>query len=137
MSRKSTYRWHRLWREGGAQALVSRGLSGSRCGLSPYRLEKLAGFLQAGPTAHGWVEVPCLLQRLGCYEADASARFQLQVPARRIAARDEQAVGRMEGGGLDGDKRKGGPRGLRPPRGRKSASPDCRGLGVGEAAPRS
>ncbi|MFI6645763.1 helix-turn-helix domain-containing protein [Streptomyces sp. NPDC050504] len=31
VSRKSAYRWHRMWREGGEKALASRGPSGSRC----------------------------------------------------------------------------------------------------------
>ncbi|MEU4847723.1 hypothetical protein AB0G18_22740 [Streptomyces gilvosporeus] len=92
MSRKSVYQWLQLWRDGGAQALASRGSSGSRCRLSPRCLEKLAGYLEQGPTAHGWVEdqvwcggvgghayrqgVSRLLQRLGCDEADAPARLQ-------------------------------------------------------------
>lgn len=33
VSRKSAYQLHHLWREGGAQALTSRGPSGSRCRL--------------------------------------------------------------------------------------------------------
>ncbi|MFF7936726.1 helix-turn-helix domain-containing protein [Streptomyces sp. NPDC007940] len=35
VSRKSAYQWHQLWRDGGVQALASRGPSGSRCHLSP------------------------------------------------------------------------------------------------------
>ncbi|XWT43768.1 hypothetical protein VMZ64_37500 [Streptomyces noursei] len=31
---KSAYQWHQLWRDGGVQALASRGPSGSRCRLS-------------------------------------------------------------------------------------------------------
>ncbi|MFE0914227.1 helix-turn-helix domain-containing protein [Streptomyces sp. NPDC058812] len=46
VSRKSVYQWHRSWRDGGPDALVSRGASGSRCRLSPRCLEKLAGFLE-------------------------------------------------------------------------------------------
>ncbi|WP_374225175.1 helix-turn-helix domain-containing protein [Streptomyces sp. ISL-98] len=53
---KSAYQWHQLWREGGAQALASRGPSGSRCRLSARSLEKLAAYLEQGPAAHGWVE---------------------------------------------------------------------------------
>ncbi|MET7913527.1 helix-turn-helix domain-containing protein [Streptomyces avermitilis] len=56
VSRKSAYQWHQLWRDGGIEALVSRGPSGSRCRLSPRCLEKLAAHLEEGPAAHGWVE---------------------------------------------------------------------------------
>ncbi|MYQ96917.1 helix-turn-helix domain-containing protein, partial [Streptomyces sp. SID4946] len=56
VSRKSAYRWHQLWREGGVQGLASRGASGSRCRLSPRCLEKLSMYLDEGPAAHGWVE---------------------------------------------------------------------------------
>ncbi|MFH8224807.1 helix-turn-helix domain-containing protein, partial [Streptomyces sp. NPDC018057] len=35
VSRKSAGQWHQLWRDGGPQALASRGASGSRCRLSP------------------------------------------------------------------------------------------------------
>ncbi len=56
VSLKSAYHWHQLWREGGVQALASRGPSGSRCRLSPRCPEKLAGYLKQGPAAHGRVE---------------------------------------------------------------------------------
>ncbi|MET7989184.1 helix-turn-helix domain-containing protein, partial [Streptomyces sp. NPDC005281] len=41
VSPKSAYQWDQLWRDGGVQALASRGPSGSRCRLSPRCLEKL------------------------------------------------------------------------------------------------
>ncbi|MEU3733890.1 helix-turn-helix domain-containing protein [Streptomyces sp. NPDC033538] len=56
VSLKSAYQWHQLWRDGGREALASRGPGGSRCRLSPRCLEKLAGYLEQGPAAHGWVE---------------------------------------------------------------------------------
>jgi transposase len=108
VSGKSVYQWHQLWREGGAQALVSRGPSGSRCRLSPRCLEKLSGFLEEGPAAHGWVEdqvwtasrVATLIGRKFhvSYSVSGATRlmhrlgFSPQVPARRVAERDEQAV---------------------------------------------
>ncbi|CAM5247051.1 hypothetical protein GCM10010345_04340 [Streptomyces canarius] len=54
-SRKSAYQRHRLWREGGREALASRGPGGSRCRLSLRCLEKLAAYLEQGPAAHEWV----------------------------------------------------------------------------------
>ncbi|MFD8821920.1 helix-turn-helix domain-containing protein [Streptomyces sp. NPDC059605] len=56
---KSAYQWHPRWREGGVQALASRGPSRSRCRLSPRCLEKPAVYLQQGPAAHGWVGTRC------------------------------------------------------------------------------
>lgn len=92
VSVKSAYFWHQLWRNGGREALASRGSSGSRCRLSPCCLEKLAAYLDEGPAAHGWVEdqvwtasrVATLIGRKfhvsysvsGCHEADAPAGVQ-------------------------------------------------------------
>lgn len=108
VSRKSAYQWHQLWRNGGARALAFRGPSGSRCRLSPRSLEKLAAYLDQGPAAHGWVEdqvwtaarVATLIGRKFhvSYSVSGATRlmhrlgFSPQVPARRVAERDEQAV---------------------------------------------
>ncbi|MEU5307062.1 winged helix-turn-helix domain-containing protein [Streptomyces noursei] len=108
VSRKSAYQWHQLWRDGGVQALASRGASGSRCRLSPHCLEKLAAYLEQGPAAHGWVEdqvwtaarVATLIGRKFhiSYSVSGATRlmhrlgFSPQVPARRVAERDEEAV---------------------------------------------
>ncbi|WP_338141178.1 winged helix-turn-helix domain-containing protein [Streptomyces clavuligerus] len=108
VSRKSACQWHQLWRDGGVRALVSRGRSGSRCRLSPRCLEKLAVYLDEGPAAHGWVEdqvwtavrVATLIGRKFhvSYSVSGATRlmhrlgFSPQVPARRVAERDEQAV---------------------------------------------
>jgi transposase len=56
VSPESAYRWRQLWRDGGVQALASRGPSGSQCRLSPRCLERLAGYVEQGPAALGWVE---------------------------------------------------------------------------------
>jgi transposase len=108
VSPKSAYQWHQLWREGGVQALASRGPSGSRCRLSPRCLTKLAAYLDEGPAAHGWVEdqvwtaarVATLIGRkfhVSCSVSGATRLmhrlgFSPQVPARWVAERDEQAV---------------------------------------------
>ncbi|MCX5107282.1 winged helix-turn-helix domain-containing protein [Streptomyces sp. NBC_00378] len=108
VSLKSAYQWHQLWREGGVGALASRGPSGSRCRLSERCLEKLAAYLEQGPAAHGWVEdqawtaarVAMLIGRKFhvSYSVSGATRlvhrlgFSPQVPARRVAERDEQAV---------------------------------------------
>ncbi|MFF3919206.1 winged helix-turn-helix domain-containing protein [Streptomyces sp. NPDC001852] len=108
VSPKSAYQRRQLWRNGGVQALTSRGPSGSRCRLSPRCLEKLAAYLDEGPSAHGWVEdhvwtaarVATLIGRKFhvSYSVSGATRlmhrlgFSPQVPARRVAERDEQAV---------------------------------------------
>ncbi|MCX4578071.1 winged helix-turn-helix domain-containing protein [Streptomyces sp. NBC_01571] len=106
--RKTKVLWHQLWRDGGAEALTSRGASGSRCRLSPRCLEKLAAYTDEGPAVHGWVEdqvwtaarVASLIGRKFhvSYSVSGATRlmhrlgFSPQVPARRVAERDEQAV---------------------------------------------
>ncbi|WP_435849449.1 IS630 family transposase [Streptomyces tibetensis] len=108
VSVKSASHWHQLWRDGGREALASRGPSGSRCRLSPRCLEKLAAYLDEGPAAHGWVEdqvwtasrVATLIGRKFhvSYSVSGATRlmhrlgFSPQVPARRVAERDERAV---------------------------------------------
>ncbi|MFF8617090.1 winged helix-turn-helix domain-containing protein [Streptomyces sp. NPDC015350] len=108
VSRKSACRWHQLWRDGGIEALDSRGPGGSRCRLSPRCLEKLAAYLEEGPNAHGWVEdqvwtaarVATLIGRKFhvSYSVSGATRlmhrlgFSPQVPVRRVAERDEEAV---------------------------------------------
>ncbi|MFD4761814.1 winged helix-turn-helix domain-containing protein [Streptomyces sp. NPDC058439] len=108
MSPKSAYQRHQLWRDGGVAAPSSRGPGGSRCRLSPRSLEKLAAYLDEGPAAHGWVEdqvwtatrVATLIGRKFhvSYSVSGATRlmhrigFSPQVPARRVAERDEQAV---------------------------------------------
>ncbi|MFM9558274.1 winged helix-turn-helix domain-containing protein [Streptomyces caniscabiei] len=108
VSVKSAYQCQQLWRQGGADELLSRGPGGSRCRLSSRCLEKLAGYLEQGPAAHGWAEdqvwtaarVATLIGRKFhvSYSVSGATRlmhrlgFSPQVPVRRVAERDEQAV---------------------------------------------
>ncbi|MFE1841195.1 helix-turn-helix domain-containing protein [Streptomyces sviceus] len=57
VSRKSVYQWHQLWRDGGIEALVSRGPSGSRCRLSPLPGEARRVSVQR-PLFRAWRSVP-------------------------------------------------------------------------------
>lgn len=131
---KSAYQWHQLSRDSGVEALASRGPGGSRCRLSPRCLEKLAGYLEQGPAAHGWVEdqvwtasrVATLIGRKFhvSYSVSGATRlmhplgFSPQVPARRVAERDEQAVTAWKVATWAEVKSLGGLRGLRLFRGR-------------------
>ena len=56
VSRKSAYAWHAAWRDGGAQALRSKGPSGRASRMRPAWRAWLDAALQEGPAAHGWVE---------------------------------------------------------------------------------
>ncbi|MET8630184.1 winged helix-turn-helix domain-containing protein, partial [Kitasatospora sp. NPDC004669] len=105
---KSAYQWHQAWREDGIGALASRGPGGQRCKLSARCREKLAEYLEQGPAAHGWNEdqvwtgarVATLIGRTFhvSYSVSGATRlmrrlgFTPQIPARRAAERDEQAV---------------------------------------------
>lgn len=156
VSVKSAYQWHRLWRAGGVQALASRGPSGSRCRLSPRCLEKLAVYLEQGPAAHGWVEdqawtasrVATLIGRQFhvFYSVSGATRlmhrlgFSPQVPARRVAERDESALAVSKEATWAEVKGRGRPAGATSASRMKPVSPVGRPgevPGAGGAAPRS
>nr|WP_307020880.1 winged helix-turn-helix domain-containing protein [Streptomyces canus] len=156
VSPKSAYQWHQLWRDGGVRALASRGPSGSRCRLSPRCLEKLAAYLDEGPAAHGWVEdqvwtaarVATLIGRKFhvCYSVSGATRlmhrlgFSPQVPARRVAERDEQAVTAWKEVTWAEVKEPGRPAGATSASRMKQGSPESRPEvepGAGAGAPRS
>ncbi|MFI1184598.1 transposase [Streptomyces sp. NPDC020799] len=156
VSVKSACQWQRLWCQGGFDALASRGPSGGRCRLSPRCLEKLAAYLDEGPAAHGWAEdqvwtaarvatltgrkfhISCsvpgatrLMRRLG---------FSPQVPARRVAERDEQAVTVWKEAAWAEVKEPGRPAGAASAPRTRQASPDGRpkdAPGAGVASRRS
>ncbi|WSN53479.1 winged helix-turn-helix domain-containing protein [Streptomyces sp. NBC_01296] len=156
VSVKSAYQWHQLWRDGGVQALASRGPSGSRCRLSPRCLEKLAVYLEEGPAAHGSVEdqvwtasrvVTLIVRKFHIsYSVSGATRlmhrlgFSPQVPARRVAERDEQAVSTWREATWAEVKGPGRPAGATSASRTKPASPDGRpgdGPGAGAASRRS
>jgi transposase len=108
VSTKSAYAWRRQWRAGGNEALLSKGPGGAICQLTDEQLGWLRADLEAGPAAFGWVDdqrwtaarvvdliftqfkvsytgrgVAYLLRRMG---------YTPQVPVRRAAKRDEDAI---------------------------------------------
>jgi transposase len=108
VSAKSAYQWQQTWRRDGRDGLLSKGPSGSRCRLDEARLARLQAELDAGPTAHGWVEdqrwtlprITVLIGRLFHVRyTERGVSYLLhrigwtpQVPVHRAAERDEQAI---------------------------------------------
>jgi len=108
VSTKSAYQWRRCWRAGGEAALASKGPGGSACKLDDGQLARLRAALDLGPAAYGWKQdqrwtlarVAVLIARL--FHASYTLRgasyllhrigFSPQVPARRAAERDEDAI---------------------------------------------
>ncbi|HEX2291450.1 MAG TPA: winged helix-turn-helix domain-containing protein [Pseudonocardiaceae bacterium] len=108
VSRKSAYAWHARWREAGVMALRSKGPSGRPSRMSPGWREWLATELEKGPAAHGWVEdqrwtldriatvmarrFHVRFSRAQTWRILRQMGFTVQVPQRRAAERDEDAV---------------------------------------------
>ena len=108
VSRKSAYAWHARWREGGVEALRSKGASGRQSRMKPDWRDWLAVELEKGPAAHGWVEdqrwtldriATVIARRFNVRFSPAQTwrilrqmGFSVQVPQRRAAERDEDAV---------------------------------------------
>jgi transposase len=108
VSAKSVYQWRRAWRAGGEAALASKGPGGNGCKLDEDQLARLSAALDAGPAAYGWdsdqrwtlARVAVLIARLfGVSYTLRGASYLLhrlgftpQVPARRAAERDEDAI---------------------------------------------
>jgi putative transposase len=108
VSRKSAYAWYHAWKAGGLEALRSKGPSGSPCRLTEQQVARLEHALDAGPAAHGWVEdqrwtlarVTALIEQL--FRVSYTLRgtsyllhrlgWSPQVPQRRAAERDEEAI---------------------------------------------
>ncbi|WP_326617501.1 winged helix-turn-helix domain-containing protein [Streptomyces anulatus] len=106
VSVRSVQRWHRAWQDGGRPALQSKG-SAARPRLNENLFAVLEQELAKGPVAHGWPDQTWTLERIKTLigrrfhkSMTLSAIAQMvhrhgyshQVPARRAAERDEQAV---------------------------------------------
>jgi transposase len=64
-TRQSVHRWHACWREGGVQALASRGPTGYRPHLSDQDLGRLIRLLLQGAAAHGFTGELWTVARIG------------------------------------------------------------------------
>src|SRR5947207_4999607 len=110
----SVRRWHKAWRDGGDQALRSKGPV-SREKLSPQQWARLEAELRKGPLAHGFANdqrwtlgrIKTLIGRLfhvgytveGTWKLMRRHGWSAQVPVRQALERDEAAVAGGKAGG--------------------------------------
>jgi transposase len=108
VSATAVYGWQQRWRQGGVQALASKGSPGSQCRLDEEQLRELATLLDEGPAAHGFTEdqrwtlarVADLIARRfrirytlrGTANIMYRLGWSVQVPKHRPVERDEAAV---------------------------------------------
>lgn len=107
VSQKSVLEWRRKWKVGGTAALASSGAGGSDCKLDSEQRKQLAAMLDEGPVVHGWDDARWTLARVseligrrfgvgytlrGVSYLLHRMGYRLQVPARRAAERDPDAV---------------------------------------------
>jgi transposase len=107
VSAGSVRRWRRAWRDGGTEALRSKGPV-SRERLSPQQWARLEAELRRGPLAHGFAadqrwtlgRIKTLIGRLfhvgytpeGVWKLLRRHGWSCQVPVRQAMERDEDAV---------------------------------------------
>jgi transposase len=107
VTEESVRRWHRAWRDGGDQALRSKGPV-SREKLSPQQWARLEAELRKGPLAHGFANdqrwtlgrIKTLIGKLfhvgyppeGVWKLMHRHGWSCQVPVRQALERDEEAV---------------------------------------------
>jgi transposase len=110
VARQNVNRWHARWRQGGLQALASRGPTGPSPRLDGQQLHDLEQRLRQGARAHGFdtdhwtlARVATVIQRLtgvGYHPGHVwkllrhRLHYRLQRPARRAVERNEQAITR-------------------------------------------
>jgi putative transposase len=107
VSVNSVYRWRRVWRSGGVDALASKGSSGSLCRLDAGQQARLAAVLREGPAAYGFDDQRWTLARVaeviaGLFGVSYTLRgvsyvlhrmgLSPQVPKHRAIERDEAAI---------------------------------------------
>ncbi|WP_372412271.1 winged helix-turn-helix domain-containing protein [Streptomyces luteireticuli] len=106
VTERSVERWRRVWREGGAEALTSRGSPG-RPKVTDAQFAVLEGELARGPAAHGWKDQRWTLARVktvigrrfhltvsvaGVWRLLTRHGWSWQAPTRRALERDEDSV---------------------------------------------
>ena len=109
VSRQNVSRWYRRWRQGGEQALRSRGATGPSPRVSLEQLAQVEQVLLAGARASGFANDLWTLPRVAQVIAQHTGvvhhpghvwrllrqlGWSVQRPARRAVERDEEAVAR-------------------------------------------
>jgi len=106
---ESVCRWRAAYRSAGAAGLVTKGHGGRQTYLTDAQIEKLTAALDEGPAAHGHLDdqrwtlarIRDLIQEMFAvaYKDSSTvsrllrtAGYSWQVPTRRAAERDEQAI---------------------------------------------
>ncbi|MET8130370.1 winged helix-turn-helix domain-containing protein [Streptomyces sp. NPDC005065] len=108
VTRQAVHQWHRLWEDGGRQALASTGPPGARCYLSEEQVETLKADLERGAVTHGWQTERWTVPRIrvlihettGVWYSSLGSLwmfphhigFTCQRPEERASERDEEAV---------------------------------------------
>jgi transposase len=110
VARQNVSRWHAQWRQGGLDALASRGPTGTAPRLSEAQLAAVDQALRQGARANGFdtdhwtlARITGVIQRLTGVAYHPGhvwkllrhrLHYRLQRPARRAVERDEQAIAR-------------------------------------------
>jgi transposase len=110
VARQNVSRWHTQWRQGGLEALTSRGPTGYAPRLSDQQLHLIDQALRQGAQAHGFHTDHWTLARITTVIEQLTGvayhpghvwkllrhrlHYRLQRPARRAIERDEQAIAR-------------------------------------------
>jgi transposase len=106
---ESVCRWRQAYRAGGREALATKGAGGHQPYLTGEQVKELTGMLDEGPAAHGYRDdqrwtlariSDLIAEKFGVRYKDVSAVSRLlrgagyswQVPTRRAAERDEDAI---------------------------------------------
>jgi len=108
VSRQAVHHWHRLWQDGGRQALSSTGPPGARSYLSPEQIQALKADLEQGAVAHGWQTDRWTVPRIrvlihettGVWYSSLGSLWMFlhhhglscQRPVHRASERDEEAI---------------------------------------------
>jgi len=104
----SVNRWRRALRAGGIPALMSKGAAGTRPLLTDAQRQELTELIEQGPAAHGYDDQRWTLARIrrliltrfavdyrssgALHEMLTRTGCSWQVPTRRAAERDEEAI---------------------------------------------
>jgi putative transposase len=108
VTKMSANRWRRAVEAGGTAALASKGAAGARPLLTEDQQRELVGLIEQGPAAHGHLDQRWTLSRIRAlvrerfavdYRSSGALHEMLtrlgvswQVPTRRAAERNEQAI---------------------------------------------